>query len=63
MFANQYAVVIIKWSKTMQDRYKVASISIPALGSANICPVSALTSMLQVHNFPHDPLFQITKRC
>ena len=62
IFADQYAVVIIKWSKTMQDRSRVASISIPALGSAIICPVSALTHMLQIHTSPDDPLFQITTR-
>ena len=57
IFAGQYAVVIIKWSKTMQDRSKVASISIPALVSASICPVSALTHMLHIQTSPDDPLF------
>ena len=33
IFVDQYAVVIIKWSKTMQDSSNVASISIPALGT------------------------------
>ena len=57
IFADEYAIIMIKWSKTMQDRSKVASISIPALGSAIICPVSALTRMLHLQTSPDDPLF------
>ena len=59
---SQYAVIIIKLSKTIQDRSRVACISIPALDSATICPVSALTRMLHIQTSPDDPFFQVTTR-
>ena len=43
----------------MQDRSKVASVTIPALGSSTICPVSTLSDMLQVQTSLDDPLFHI----
>ena len=48
--------------KTMQDRPRVASISIPALGSSIICPLAALTCMIHAQALSDDPLFQITTR-
>ena len=62
IFSDQYAVIIIKWSNTIQDRSRVASISIPSLGSATIFPVSALTRMLHTQTSPDDPLVQVTTR-
>ena len=40
----------------------MASFFIPALGSAIICPVSALTRMLHTQTSPDDPLFQVPTR-
>ena len=45
----------------MQDRSRVASISIPALDASTRCPVSALSSMLQVQTVPDDPTFSDNK--
>ena len=46
IFSRQSAVIIVKWSKTLQDRARTASISIYALGSSDISPVAALSQML-----------------
>ena len=42
IFSEQVIVVILKWSKTLQDRAKVATISISALGQSKLCPWRAL---------------------
>ena len=52
------ATVIIKWSKTIQDRVSSTTVNIPSLGASALCPIRALRSMLasrQVH--PDEPLF------
>ena len=38
--------VLIKWSKTMQDRVSTTTIVIPSLGASALCPITALRSML-----------------
>ena len=58
IFSEQYCTVIIKWSKTLQDRQHSRTISIPNLGQSPLCPISALQLMFQ--EFPADknsPLF------
>ena len=60
IFGHSKAVIIIKWSKTLQDRCKTTSVAIPALGQSPLCPVVAIRAMFQL--FPADvdsPLFQI----
>ena len=55
-------MVIIKWSKTMQNRAKVATISLPYLGFSPLCPVKALVTMLAASGQdPDRPLFQVCK--
>ena len=44
-FSQQNSVVVVKWTKTLQDRCKVASVSIPNLGASPLCPVAALKDM------------------
>ena len=34
IFSQEVVVVVVKWSKTMQDRAKVSTISIPALSQS-----------------------------
>ena len=56
IFAQDQVLLIIKWSKTMQNR------QLPMLGSSPLCPVAALRSLLLL--FPgdsNDPLFQISR--
>ena len=45
IFGHQFATVIVKWSKTMQDRKETSTISIPALGGSMLCPIAALQQM------------------
>ena len=46
IFSEQAIVVVLKWCKTLQDRAKVATISISALGQSKPCPWRALREML-----------------
>ena len=47
LFAENSVVIVLKWSKTLQDRKQVATVTIPALGSSFLCPHKALTTLLQ----------------
>ena len=51
VFLDDGAVVIVKWSKMRQDRRHIGTIRIPLLGSAHVCPVKILNSMLKA--IPH----------
>ena len=60
IFSEQAIVVVLKWSKTLQDRAKVATISISALGQSKLCPWRALREMLNHSSLDQDlPLFQV----
>ena len=60
IFAQDQVLLIIKWSKTMQSRQEIRTISLPMLGSSPLCPVAALRSLLLLlPGEPNDPLFQI----
>ena len=61
-FSDKDAVIIVKWSKTLQDRRHIATINIPCLNSSLLCPVTALQVMLDntVSN-KNDPLFMYNK--
>ena len=52
--------MIIKWSKTIQNRTDIETIAIPALGRSPLCPIAAIKELL--HTYPgsdNDPLFMI----
>ena len=52
--------LVVKWSKTMQDRAKVAAISLSALGRSQPCPWKVLKAMLNSRSLDQDhPLFQV----
>ena len=56
------AVLLIKWSKTIQDRKSITTIPLPNLGLSPLCPIVALRAM--IHHMPahsNDPLFTIKK--
>ena len=60
VFSTSHSVVIVKWSKTLQDGKNFATVAIPVLGHSPLCPVAALQTMLQkVPGSNNDPLFQI----
>ena len=60
ILSNHRAVILIKWSKTFQDRVKTTTIDIPSLGASQLCPVTALSHMLATYPSDQDsPLFQL----
>ena len=62
IFSDNEAIVLVKWSKTIQSRDKVARVVIPKLPGSKLCPVSALSNMLHlVPGSNNDPLFAIFK--
>ena len=59
-FSNHRAVMVIKWSKTFQDRVKTTTLYIPFLGCSALCPVTPLSAMLTTLPTNVDsPLFQV----
>ena len=60
IFSSDTITVIIKWSKTIQNRKNTTTICIPALGNSPLCPFTAMCLMLtNIPGCPNDPLFQI----
>ena len=60
--SGEGAVLLIKWSKTIQDRKSITTIPLPLLGSSPLCPIFALTAMIQqMPAHSNDPLFIIKK--
>ena len=60
IFSQDSIVIIIKWSKTIQNRRDTATIYVPSLGDSPLCPYQALKVMLlEIPGSPNDPLFQI----
>ena len=60
LFSQTSATVLIKWSKTIQNRQEIKTIVVPSLQNSSICPVQAVQKMLA--SYPgHDnaPMFQI----
>ena len=43
---SQGAVVLVKWSRTIQNKKDVATVSVPALGDSLLCPTHALNVMI-----------------
>ena len=63
IFSHDMAIIIIKWSKTLQYRDTVTRVHIPVLPDSRLCPVAALKHML--HMTPgseNDPLFSICRQ-
>ena len=62
IFSDNEAIVLAKWSKTIQSRDKVVPVVIPKLSGSKLCPVTALSNMLHlVSGSNNDPLFAIFK--
>ena len=51
--SGEGAVLLLKWSKTIQDRKSTVTIPLPSLGASPLCPIKALDLMIQ--NIPADP--------
>ena len=60
IFQENFATIIIKWSKTLQNQSKFATVQIPALGSSSICPYAHLKELFRRWPLPDNaPLFAV----
>ena len=51
--------MLLKWSKTLQNRDQVRLITLPKLGASVLCPYKALQALYKLYNpGDNDPLFQ-----
>ena len=58
IFSQDAVIIVVKWSKTLHDRQKVATIAVPYLGESPLCPVMAIKSLLEVTpSSPNNSLF------
>ena len=46
IFGQKVCTVLVKWSKTLQDRKQNTTIELPLLGSSTLCPVTAFKRMI-----------------
>ena len=49
IFSQTGATIIIKWSKTIQNRTDIRTIAIPALGKSPLCPIAAIKELLHTY--------------
>ena len=62
IFSHNNAVLLIKWSKTNQDRKKSVTIPLPLLGNSPLCPIKAVNNTILLHPAgENDPLFVIPR--
>ena len=63
IFSHDMAIILVKWSKTLQARDTIARIHIPVLPDSRLCPVTALKQMLAiVPGSQDDPLYSICRQ-
>ena len=56
------AILLIKWSKTIQNRKDIVTIPLPLLGDTPLCPIAALDGMIRLYPVSdNDPLFVIPR--
>ena len=59
IFAKPGFHIIVKWTKTIQDKKSVKILKIPSLGANPICPVKAVKNILKITpGSNNSPLFQ-----
>ena len=62
IFSQNAATIIIIWSKTLQDKSKIYTISLPYLGASVLCLIQTLQEMLSLlPGESNDPLFRIPR--
>ena len=60
IFARPGLHMIIKWSKTLQNKDKIKVLKVPSLGTSPLCPVAALKKvLLGTPGSSNSPLFQV----
>ena len=58
--SGEGAILLFKWSKTLQDRKSTVTIHLPNLHNSPLCPIKAISLMVQqVPASSNDPLFTI----
>ena len=58
IISKNSALLIIKWSKTIQNRKDIVTLPLPHLGASLLCPIAALNNMIHLHPASqNDPLF------
>ena len=56
------AILLIKWSKTLQNRKDIVTIPIPLLGDTPLCPIAALNGMIRLYLVSdNEPLFVVPR--
>ena len=56
------AILLIKWSKNIQNRKDIITIPLPLLGDTPLCLIAALDSMIRLYPVSdNDPLFVIPR--
>ena len=48
IFSSLGATIVVKWSKTIEDRVSTATVAIPYLSNSLLCPIIALKTMLSL---------------
>ena len=48
IFSDDMAIILVRWSKTIQSIDKIAHVNIPVLPGSRLCPVTALKHMLAI---------------
>ena len=62
IFGDSGAVLLLKWSKTMQNRKDFATVSLPNLAGSNLCPIMALRIMFATfQGTDNSPVFVIPR--
>ena len=63
-FTKKFVKILLKWSKTMQDRDKYQILSLPKFKSHLLCPYRALLAIFKLSNpVDCDTLYGIAKFC
>ena len=62
IFASKFMKIVLKWSKTNQNRDKAHLLSLPHLMGSNLCPYKACRAVIKLYS-PHSnhPLFQLPR--
>ena len=62
IFTDHGANILVKWSKTIQNRHDFHTVPIPVLGKSLLCPYTALKQLLeQLPGTSNQPLFSISR--
>ena len=56
------AILLIKWSKTLQNRKDIVTIPISLLGDTPLCPIATMNAMIRLYPvFDNEPLFVVPR--